>query len=51
MQTAVESNIENPLTARLYVALGVGYSLKALEMKLQAERQKLHKKALQAFVK
>lgn len=35
----------------MYVALGVGYSLKALEMKLKAERQTLHKKALEAFVR
>ena len=51
MEKAVEENTDHSLTARMYVALGVGYSLKALEMKLQAERQTLQKKALEAFVR
>ncbi|XP_052106060.1 tetratricopeptide repeat protein 7B-like [Mytilus californianus] len=51
MEKAVEENTDHSLTARMYVALGVGYSLKALEMKLQGERQTLHKKALEAFVR
>ena len=42
---------EHPMSARVYVALGVGYSLKAMEMKLKADRQDYHRKALQAFQK
>ena len=42
---------EHPMSARAYVALGVGYSLKAMEMKLKADRQDFHRKALQAFQK
>lgn len=39
------------MAARVHLALGVGYSMKAMEMRLQTERQELHKKALNMFTK
>ncbi|KAK3093742.1 hypothetical protein FSP39_019579 [Pinctada imbricata] len=52
VKQALEGSNENsPLEARLHVALGIGYSLKALEVKLQTDRHNLHKQAVQAFSK
>ncbi|XP_061172118.1 tetratricopeptide repeat protein 7B-like [Saccostrea echinata] len=50
VQQAIDSCSEShPLLSRLYVALGIGYSLKAQGTKLQGDRYGLHKKALDAF--
>ena len=48
-ELALECGEEHPMSARAYVALGVGYSLKAMDMKLKGDRQCFHRKALQAF--
>ncbi|XP_033733793.1 tetratricopeptide repeat protein 7B-like [Pecten maximus] len=40
---------EHPLCARVHVSLGIGYSLAAMEMRLQVDRQQYNKKALSAF--
>jgi hypothetical protein len=48
---ALEAGDEHPAASRVHVALGIGHSLKAAEMKLKADRQALHNKALRAFQK
>ncbi|KAL3873254.1 hypothetical protein ACJMK2_036393 [Sinanodonta woodiana] len=50
-EKALEAGDDHPMASRAYVALGIGYSLKAVEMKLKADRQTLHTKALNAFLK
>ncbi|XP_052769758.1 tetratricopeptide repeat protein 7B-like [Mya arenaria] len=50
-QLAMEAGEDHPMSSRAYVALGIGYCLKAGNMKLQGERQLLHNKALKAFQK
>ncbi|XP_041353542.1 tetratricopeptide repeat protein 7B-like isoform X2 [Gigantopelta aegis] len=42
---------DDPMTSRAYTSLGIGYSMRAHEAKLQAERQTLHRNALSAFQK
>ena len=49
-KVAVEMD-DNPLASRAYVALGVGYSLKAEDCKLQAARQEMQKQALHMFLR
>jgi hypothetical protein len=50
VEDALESvGEDHPMTPRIYVAIGIGYSNKAMEMRLQADRQQLHKKALSSF--
>lgn len=48
---ALKAGDEHPAASRVYVALGIGYSLKAMEMKLKGDRQNLHNEALRAFQK
>jgi len=48
---ALEGGDDNPLASRAHVALGIGYSLKAMDVRLKDERQQLHNKALKAFQK
>ncbi|KAH3846079.1 hypothetical protein DPMN_088373 [Dreissena polymorpha] len=50
-KVALEAGDGHPMASRAYIALGVGYSLKASEMKLKADRHYLHNKALKAFEK
>ncbi|KAJ8309190.1 hypothetical protein KUTeg_014064 [Tegillarca granosa] len=50
-EQALEVSENHPMAARVHLALGVGYSMKAMEMRLQTERQELHKKALNMFTK
>ncbi|KAL4237894.1 Tetratricopeptide repeat protein 7B [Mactra antiquata] len=48
---ALEVGDEHPAASRAHVALGIGYSLRAMEMKLKGNRENLHNKALKAFQK
>ena len=48
---AVEVGEKGPLGARTYMALGVAFSLKAEEAKMHGERQELHRKALNSFLR
>lgn len=51
VQKAINIGGDHPLKSRLYVVLGVGYSMKANDMKMQEERQKQNRNALNAFYK
>jgi len=44
---AIGSN--HPLLSRAYIALGIGLSMHASDVRLQAERQALYAEALKAF--
>ncbi|XP_064601863.1 tetratricopeptide repeat protein 7B-like isoform X2 [Liolophura sinensis] len=50
-EKAIHIHQHHPLLSRAFVSLGIGYSMKATEMKLQGERQIYQKKALDAFYK
>ncbi|XP_074657052.1 tetratricopeptide repeat protein 7B-like isoform X2 [Tubulanus polymorphus] len=47
----VELGDNQPMAARGYVALGIGYALKAFEAKVRGNRQELQKKALTNYSK
>ena len=47
----VEEGDDSPLLARGFIALGIGLSLKAEEVKLQVQRQDYQRKALNAFIR
>lgn len=46
---ALEAGDDHPMAPRAHVALGIGYSLKAMDLKLKGDRKMLHNKALKAF--
>ncbi|XP_067681303.1 tetratricopeptide repeat protein 7B-like [Haliotis asinina] len=48
---ALDVGQDHPMLSRAYMSLGIGYSMKAHEVKLQGERQILHRNALAAFQK
>ena len=50
-QGVVDMGESTQVASRGYIYLGVGYSLKADEGKLQLERQNYQKKALNSFIK
>ncbi|XP_025105201.1 LOW QUALITY PROTEIN: tetratricopeptide repeat protein 7B-like [Pomacea canaliculata] len=46
---AIEIGNNHPFMARSHMALGIGYSMQAIEARLQAERLALYKQALMSF--
>lgn len=50
-ERAIAIEGDHPLRSRIYVMMGVGYSMKANDMKMQEERQKQNRNAMNAFHK
>ncbi|CAI9722008.1 repeat 7B-like [Octopus vulgaris] len=50
-ERAIAIEGDHPLRSRIYVMMGVGYSMKANDMKMQEERQKQNRNAMNAFYK
>ena len=50
-QKVVEMEESHQLMSRGYLFLGIGYSLKADEVRLQSQRQTFQKKAVEALMK
>ena len=50
-EQAVAVVVEDPMMSRAYTSQGIGYSMRAHEVKLQADRQSFNRKAMSSFQK